>query len=576
MTQIIRLRSFAVLNTDHDRTACRNAWLHPSRLGFMSSLDRHCLRPLTLAVLSAIACIVAGTSRSVASSRSIEVDGIDAARLHGEYNLLGRKIGIGQVEIGRPAVFGLDKIPADRATNPAGVFLGEHRAGSEIGLDGHAQGVASVMVSHLKARMGVAPGAQLYSGVAVFEEGSSRQARECLAAQTVAQQNSNDVRSINFSFGEPLSLDSRRREAVLDGNALLTLCIDWSANAHNVLYVIAGNQGYGGISIPTDQFNGMTIAASRPFDGIYSRMDTSSLGGAFDGAFSNLVGQETNTNGRRLISLLAPGRDVSLVNAEGMVYESTGTSFAAPHVTATVALLQEYGDRQIAAGRWSVDARRHEVMRAVLLNSADKIADRGDGLALGMTRNVQDKWGRLWTESTAYRDRAVPLQDDIGAGHLNAYRAYQQFAPGPSAAGSEAGTIGWNYGAIGAHQTPETVQDYPIADPLQAGSFFSATLTWTRPVDLNDTNGNGLFDEGEDFTGHALDDLDMYLLPINSDRLEDAVWSSESKIDSVEHLFHTIPTTGRYKLRVVLAQHHNPKAVAYALAWWGVAATESR
>ena len=542
----------------------------------MSSLDRRCLRPLTLAILSAIVCVVAGESRSVASSLSIEADGIDAARLHTEYNLLGRKIGIGQVEVGRPAVFGLDKIPADRETNPAGVFLGEDRAASEMALDGHAQGVASVMVSGLKERMGVAPGAQLYSAGAVFESGASRQARECLATQTVAQQNGGDVRSINFSFGEPLSLDARRREAVLDGNALLTLCIDWSANAHNVLYVIAGNQGNGGISIPTDQFNGMTIASSRPVDGVYSRMDTSSLGGAFDGAYSGLTGLETNTNGRRLISLLAPGRDVSLVSAEGTVYDSTGTSFAAPHVTATVALLQEYGDRQIAAGRWSVDARRHEVMRAVLLNSADKLADRGDGLALGMTRNVKDKWGRVWTESNAYRDRAVPLQDDIGAGHLNAYRAYRQFAAGPSAAGIEAGAIGWNYGAIDRSASVGTVQDYPIAEALEAGSFFSATLTWTRPVDLNDTNSNGVFDEGEDFTGHDLDDLDLYLLPIESDRLEDAVWSSESKIDSVEHIFHTLPNTGRYKLRVVLTQSRNPKAPTYALAWWGVAATESR
>jgi hypothetical protein len=540
----------------------------------MSSLDRHLLRPLTVAVLTTIACLLAGESRSVASSVSIEADGIDAARLHEEYNLIGRKIGIGQVEIGRPAVFGLDKLPVNPETNPAGVFLGETRAGSEAALDNHAQGVASVMVSGLKGRMGVAPGAQLYSAGAVFESGASRQARECLAAQTVAQQNSGDVRSINFSFGEPLSLDSRRYEAVLDGNALLTLCVDWSANAHNVLYVIAGNQGYGGISIPTDQFNGMTIASSRRMGGVYRRMDTSSLGGAFDGAYSGLVGLETNTDGRRLISLLAPGRDVALVNAAGDVFESTGTSFAAPHVTATVALLQEYGDRQIAAGRWNVNARRHEVMRSVLLNSADKLADRGDGLALGMTRDVQDKWGRVWTESSAYRDRAIPLQDDIGAGHLNAYRAYQQFAAGPSAAGQEAGVMGWDYAELepASSNAAATVKDYPIADPLVAGSFFSATLSWTRSVDLNDTNGNGRFDEGEDFTGHDLDDFDLYLLPIDSDRLEDAVWSSESKVDSVEHIFRTIPSTGRYKLRVVLAQRSTAKDPAYALAWWGVAA----
>ncbi len=499
---------------------------------------------------------------------SIGADGIDAARLHEEYDLLGRKIGIGQVEIGRPAVFGLDKIPADRAFDPAGVFVGAEPAESEAYLDGHAQGVASVMVSTLKQRRGVAPGAQLYAAGAEFASGADRQARECLATQTVAQQNGNDVRAINFSFGEPLSLDRRRGEAVLDGNALLTLCVDWSANAHNVLYVIAGNQGYGGISIPTDLFNGLTIASSRAIDGVYRQMDPSSLGGAFDGAFAGLVGQEANVGGRRQIGLLAPGRNVALVNAWGEIYESTGTSFAAPHVAATVALLQEYGDRQIAAGEWDLDARRHEVMRAVLLNSADKLADRGDGMTLGMTRDVKDKDGRVWTESDAFNDRAIPLQDDIGAGHLNAYRAYRQFAAGRSRADSEANAIGWDYGSISGTDS-SSVRDYPIAEPLKAGSFFSATLSWTRQVELLDANGNGTFDEGEDFRSGELDDLDLYLLPAESDRLEDAVWSSESRIDSLEHIFRTVPETGRYKLRVVGARVDGTPA--YALAWWGAA-----
>jgi hypothetical protein len=134
--------------------------------------------------------------------------------------------------------------------------------------------------------------------------------------------------------------------------------------------------------------------------------------------------------------------------------------------------------------------------------------------------------------------------------------------------------MGWDYAELepASSNAAATVKDYPIADPLVAGSFFSATLSWTRSVDLNDTNGNGRFDEGEDFTGHDLDDFDLYLLPIDSDRLEDAVWSSESKVDSVEHIFRTIPSTGRYKLRVVLAQRSTAKDPAYALAWWGVAA----
>lgn len=41
---------------------------------------------------------------------SIAEEGIDAIRLHrAPFFLLGRKIAIGQVEVGRPAMFGVDK-----------------------------------------------------------------------------------------------------------------------------------------------------------------------------------------------------------------------------------------------------------------------------------------------------------------------------------------------------------------------------------------------------------------------------------------------------------------------------------
>lgn len=144
----------------------------------------------------------------------------------------------------------------------------------------------------------------------------------------MAEQNSNDVRAINFSFGEPLWLDPRP-DAVLDGNALLTLCIDWSANHHNTLYVIAGNQGRGGIPIPTDNYNGINVASSHAHSGRYDQVDVSSLGNVFEEPFDRLVGLETNIDGRLLISLLA-GRDVKLLSQQGEVFPSTGTILPRP------------------------------------------------------------------------------------------------------------------------------------------------------------------------------------------------------------------------------------------------------
>jgi len=508
---------------------------------------------------------------SAVLSSSIDEGGIDAQSLHAApYNLLGRKIGIGQVEIGRPAQFGLDKdVPPqlDRAPDLAGVFLRDRPAEADTNVDGHAHGVAGVMVSNHKIARGVAPEARLYSTGAATEMGSNRQAQECLATQHVALQNSDDVRSINFSFGEPLWLDPRP-EAVLDGNALLTLCVDWSANQHDVLYVIAGNQGNGGIPIPTDNFNGINVAFSRAVNGVYSQVDVSNLGSVFEGVRSRLVGLETNIDGRRLVSILAPGRDIDLLRQDGTVFQSTGTSFAAPHVVATVALLQEYGDRQLHqnASNWSLDARRHQVMKAVLLNSADKVRDRGDGLIQSMTRTVGDRQGGNWLTSDAYNDRAVPFHRDMGTGHLNAFRAYQQFSPGQWHPNADVPVIGWDFHNVDAGN----YRDYIIEEPLTANSYVAATLSWSRQVDLDDRNRNGLYDEGEAFIDRGLNDLDLYLMPADSNDISDSIWSSTSTVDSTEHIFHLVPETGRYKIRVVYNRQVNDSQQNYALAWWSV------
>ncbi|MFP3422690.1 S8 family serine peptidase, partial [Bacillus sp. SIMBA_161] len=79
-------------------------------------------------------------------------------------------------------------------------------------------------------------------------------------------------------------------------------------------------------------------------------------------------------------SLVAPGDEITVYHPEKETISVSGTSFAAPHVTGSVALLQEYSDRVLhrfahrqSPLRWSLAARNHEVMKAVLLNAADKI-----------------------------------------------------------------------------------------------------------------------------------------------------------------------------------------------------------
>lgn len=531
-------------------------------------------------VAGGISLAAVGLARPVWTQENLSIGamGIDAQRLHElPYNLIGRKIAIGQVEIGRPGKFGLDKaVSKQPAIAPAGVFLRNGAPKANTNIDPHAQNVASIMISGSKNLPGIAPGARLYS-TAVGSVKYAGQPEECLSAQYIASRNSGDVRAINFSFGETLERDPRPK-ARLDGDALLTRCLDWSARVHDVLYVIAGNQGKGGIPIPTDNYNGMNVAFSSRQDGIFRKVDVTNLSAAGGGVKGRLRGREMNLGTRQSVSLVAPGNRVSALNPDAKVKEVTGTSFAAPHVTATVALLQEYGDKQIKKAiarplqrgmgdrNWSLDARRHQVMKAVLLNSADKVQDAGDGLLLGMSKTIIDKQNRNWIDSDAYRQPQVSLNSEIGAGHLSAFRAYEQFAAGQWQPSQPVPSVGWNYRQLKANSS----EDYALATPLKQGSYVAITLVWDRLIELRDKNQNGEFDVGEDFRDRGLNNLNLYLVNAESNTAASHICTSASQVDSIEHIFCPVPTTGNYKIRVQFRQQVNQPSQPYAIAWWTV------
>ncbi len=527
-----------------------------------------------------------------ALDKSVDRQGIDARTLQkAPYNLTGKDVFVGQVELSRPSRFAVDKISnkllqLDRIiVQPYEVFFRDGKAIPNRNVDDHSAQVAAVIISQHKIRRGVAPDAKLLSS-AYSQRRQDGQPEACIAAQHVARQYNGTVRAINFSFGELLSEDPRPN-AKLDGDALLTLCVDWIATTYNTVPIVAGNQGKGGIPIPTDLYNGFTVGFTREIDGIYRQLDRGNLidepyldrnsNGKYDQGevFSDLnkdekwtSGVESPIDGRRSMAILAPGNNLKLPTLQGKFKSANGSSFATPHVVGAIALLHEYANRQIASGEWSIDARRHELIKAVLINSADKLKDNGDGKILGMSKTILDAFGKTWIDTEAYSSREIPLSRSLGAGQLNANRAFQQYQAGqqsPQNGSANISAIGWDTNIVKVDQ----YQEYVFNDPLLADSFISATLTWDRQVKLNDKNGNGLFDIGEGFSDEGLNKVELYLMRSQDTDISQNIWSSVSQVDNLQHIFVKIPTTDKYKLRVVFkSPQTNKSRQRYGLAWW--------
>jgi hypothetical protein len=232
-----------------------------------------------------------------------------------------------------------------------------------------------------------------------------------------------------------------------------------------------------------------------------------------------------------------------------------GTSFAAPTVAGGLALMVDAGRTQLNSANNALDGR---VLKAALLNSASKTAGWSNAAS------------GAGTVASPY-STTQGLDYNVGAGRMNLNQAFTQYLTGTtglaSATGGTVSPVGWSFGAV---SSASVNADYLISSSLQAGSTFTATLSWfvNRTID----NANNTLEQRFDNLN-----LQIYLLtgqnqPIATGQL---VASSTSIFDVVEHVNFTLPENGFYGVRVLWAGTNwnftGTDGENFGVAWSGVA-----
>ncbi len=201
------------------------------------------------------------------------------------------------------------------------------------------------------------------------------------------------------------------------------------------------------------------------------------------------------------------------------------TSFSAPYVSGAAALLLQAAARG-DGGADTNAASDSRTIKALLLNGAVKPS--------------------TWTHTYS-----APLDKMYGAGLVNVFNSYQQFAKGQQPANDTSlvatgaahlptgnpnnvsSPSGWDFRALTNTPSQDVVNHYYLNLPASSGSsfVFTATLVWEKQLGLTNIN-----------------DLDLFLYDTISGAL---MASSISTVDNVEHLYLTQIPAGRYDLQVL-------------------------
>ena len=299
-------------------------------------------------------------------------------------------------------------------------------------------------------------------------------------------------------------------------------------------------------------------------------------------AYANNNGQSVDKNGQAIsavrarVDIVAPGQDLTLAAYTGTTGGNTngtdgnpgatnlyytreaGTSFSSPIVAGGATLLDDVGHTIFTTDTKATDGR---VIKAVLLNSADKLAGWSNAAAIDA--------------STSVLTTTQALDYSQGAGALNLSKAYAQYTGGTHdnvGTGGSIGNTGWLFDNVALNNA----NNYRFAS-LVGGSTLTATLDWF--VNASYTNAIGGMPNYSSGLDTRLDNLYLRLYSSVGGAPGQLIAESAANYITTQHLFFDIPQTGGYILQVADAQQqytdNSTTATGFGLAWSDTGATDA-
>lgn len=443
----------------------------------------------------------------------------------GPFSLDGSGTNLGMFESGRPLanhfVFGTD----GQAPPPSRVTVHPTIPGNQTA---HAAAVGGIMVGQFWAGSGNRPDMHgVASGANLFN----------------ANRGTGFHTAIPWLAENASVINTSHTTGNIPGSTLFAETFAY----RDVLWVkSAGNSGPSGgsITVPGEGYNILTVGA---------------LGANSSGSNStdytrvvNFSSRGPVSGGRSKPEIVAPGANMQVAQSSSPTAWSTGsgTSYAAPLVSGTVGLLEQWADRQDL----EVSPMLH---RATLINSASRhVRDprRTDSAGREMTWVMSP--AATFSESNGVYSSSQPFDHAMGAGALNAHAAVRQMHPDASRE-----DIGRRADSV----NPGDTRTYRLFEgrELAPGALVNGTLAWMREVTLDDPANPG---SSGSYTVRPIANLDLEL--VRSDTGE-VVARSNSGVDNTEHMYFNVRDRAPYELRVRHAGGGGsaPPAEDFALSW---------